>query len=75
MFICKSTMNVSLPRQLGTVLRSWSSHLPPITVGDEGVIADFSYMSIFSQVFGLPATVLLPVTHCTHQICGLNCVV
>ena len=35
------------------------------TVGDEGVIADFSYMSIFSQVFGLPAPVLLPSSHFT----------
>ena len=48
---------------------------PRCTVGDEGVLADFSYMSIFSQVYGLPAPVLIPVTHCTHQICGLNCVV
>ena len=55
-------MNVSLPRQLGTVLRSWSSHLPPITVGDEGVIADLSYINIFPQVFGLPVPVLPPAT-------------
>ena len=38
------------------------------TVGDEEVKArntDFTCMSIFSKVFGLPAPILLTATHCT----------
>ena len=47
-------------------------HSAQFTVGDEGVIADLRYMSIFSAFFGLPAPVLLPSTYCTDQIwiCG-----
>ena len=38
------------------------------TSGEEGVIGNLSYMSIFSACFGPPAHVLLPFTHCTYHI-------
>ena len=67
------------PHRLAAVVQQELLEVPPEEsgecVGDEGVIAritDFSYMSIFSQVFGVPAPVLLLSTHCTYQIwiCG-----
>ena len=67
------------PHRLAAVVQQELLEVPPEgsgeCVGDEGVIAritDFSYMSIFSQVFGVPAPVLLLSTHCTYQIwiCG-----
>ena len=61
------------PHRLAAVVQQELLEVPPEEsgkcVGDEGVIArntDFSYMSIFSQVFGVPAPVLLLSTHCTH---------